>query len=256
MGSGAVTASGRFKDHFSQVAAAYAAHRPSYPAALIDFLARLAPALHLAWDAGCGSGQLSRLLAGPFARVIATDASPDQIAQAVAHPRVEYRCAPADASGLPDGVADLATAAQAAHWFDLPAYYAEVRRVARPGGIVALIGYGVVATGDQLDAIIQPFYRDVLGRHWPPERRHVDEGYRALAFPFQEFDAPALEIRLDWRLEELLGYVGTWSAVGALERAEGAGPFAAFRRALADAWGPPATVRPVNWPLALRVGRV
>ncbi len=256
MGSRPVTASGPFNDHFSRVAAAYAAHRPSYPAALIDSLARLAPARHVVWDAGCGSGQLSRLLAGPFERVVATDASLDQIAQAIPHPRVEYRCAPAEASGLPDGAADLATAAQAAHWFDLPAYYAEVRRVARPGGIVAVIGYGVVATGDELDAIIQPFYRDVLGRHWPPERRHVDEGYRALAFPFQEIDPPALEIRLDWRLEDLVGYVGTWSAVAALERAEGPAPFGAFRRALAHAWGPPATVRSVSWPLALRVGRV
>jgi SAM-dependent methyltransferase len=251
-----VTGSGPFKDHFSQVAAGYAAHRPSYPAALIDFLAGLAPARHVAWDAGCGSGQLSRLLARPFERVIATDASADQIAQAVAHPQVEYRCAPADASGLPDGAVDLATAAQAAHWFDLSAYYAEVRRVVRPGGIMALISYGVVATGDQLDAVIQPFYREVLARYWPPERRHVDEGYRALAFPFQELATPALEIRLDWRLEDLVGYVGTWSAVWALERAEGPAPCAAFRRALADAWGAAATVRPLRWPLALRVGRV
>ncbi len=256
MGSRAVTTSGRFKDHFSQVAAGYAAHRPSYPVALIDVLARLAPARRVVWDAGCGSGQLSRLLAGSFERVVATDASPDQIAHAVSHPRVEYRCAPAEASGLPEGAVDLATAAQAAHWFDLPAYYAEVRRVVRPGGVVALISYGVVSVGGELDAIIQPFYRDVLARHWPPERRHVDEAYRTLAFPFRELEAPALEIRLDWRLEDIVGYVGTWSAVWALERAEGPGRFGAFRHALADAWGPPATVRSVRWPLALRVGRV
>lgn len=247
--------SGRFRDHFSQVAAGYAAHRPSYPGALGDVLARLAPARGLAWDAGCGSGQLSLVLADRFAHVIATDASPDQIAQAVAHPRVEYRCVPAEASGLPEGVADVATAAQAAHWFDLPAYYAEVRRVVRPGGLVALISYGVIAL-DGLDAIIQPFYRDVLARHWPPERKHVDAGYRTLAFPFPELEAPALEIRLDWDLGDLVGYVRTWSAVWALERAEGPGPFAEFRQVLADAWGAPETRRPVRWPLALRIGRL
>ncbi len=135
---------GDFKDHFSEVAAAYAAHRPTYPAALVDLLARVAPARRLAWDAGCGSGQLSALLAGPFARVWATDASTEQLARATPHHKVTYSCAPAQASGLADGVVDLATAAQAAHWFDLPAYYAEVRRVARPGGIVALISYGVM----------------------------------------------------------------------------------------------------------------
>lgn len=251
-----MTSSGSFQDHFSDVAAAYAAYRPSYPPALVDFLARLAPARRLAWDAGCGSGQLSLLLAGHFEQVVATDASPEQIARATAHPKVEYRCARAEASGLPERVADLVTAAQAAHWFDLPAYFAEVRRVTRPGGIVALISYGVVTADADLDAVIRPFYREVLGAYWPPERRHVDEGYRSLPFPFEELDGPSLEIRLDWRLEELVGYVGTWSAVWALERAQGQGSFATFRRELAKAWGPATTVRTVRWPLALRVGRV
>ena len=248
--------SGRFKDHFSDVAAAYAAHRPSYPAALVDFLARLAPARRLAWDSGCGSGQLSVLLAGPFARVVASDASPEQIARAVPHPKVEYRCVAAEASGLPERVVDLAAAAQAAHWFDLPAYYAEVRRVVRRGGIVALISYGVVTADPAVDAVIQPFYRNVLASYWPPERRHVDDAYRSLPFPFEELDTPAFEIRLDWRLEDLVGYVGTWSAVWALEQAEGQGPFASFRRGLEAAWRPATAVRTVRWPLALRVGRV
>jgi SAM-dependent methyltransferase len=248
--------SSRFKDHFSHVAGAYAQHRPSYPPELVDFLTRLAPARHLAWDAGCGSGQLALVLANTFERVIATDASADQIGHATPHPRVEYRHAPAEASGLPVGVVDLATAAQAAHWFDLPAYDAEVRRVVRPGGIVALISYGVVATGADLDAVIGPFYRDVLGRYWPPERWHVDDGYRSLPFPFAELPAPAFEIRCDWRLADLLGYIGTWSAVWALDQAVGPERFAALRRDLATVWGPPATIRPVRWPLALRVGRV
>jgi SAM-dependent methyltransferase len=251
-----VTSSRRFKDHFSDGAAAYAAHRPSYSAALVDFLARLAPARRLAWDSGCGSGQLSLLLAGPFERVVATDASPEQIARAAPHPKVEYRCAPAEASGLPAGVVDLATAAQAAHWFDLPAYYAEVRRVAGRGGIVALISYGVVTVDADLAMIIQPFYRGVLAAYWPPERRHVDDGYRSLPFPFEELDAPAFEIRLDWRLEDLVGYIGTWSAVWALEQAQGRGPFATLKRELAGVWGPATAVRTVRWPLALRVGRV
>ena len=251
-----MTSSPGFKDHFSEVAAAYAAHRPSYPAALVDFLARLAPTQRLAWDAGCGSGQLSVLLAGPFERVVATDASPEQIARAAVHAKVEYRCASAEASGLPERVADLATAAQAVHWFHLPAYYAEVRRVVRRDGIVALISYGVVAADAAVDAVIQPFYRDVLASYWPPERRHVDDAYRSLPFPFEELATPAFEIRLDWRLEDLVGYVATWSAVWALERAEGPGPLALFRRDLARAWGTPTAARTVRWPLALRVGRV
>ena len=252
------TPGGGFKDHFSNLAAAYAAHRPSYPPALIERLARVAPARRLAWDAGCGSGQLSVLLAGRFERVWATDASREQIARATHNPKVVYNCAPAQSSGLPGGVVDLATAAQAAHWFDLLSYYAEVRRVVRPGGIVALISYGVMSVDARLDAIIRPFYSDVLGSYWPPERRHVDEAYASLSFPFEEIIDPGspLEIQLEWRLEELVGYVGTWSAVSALTRAEGQAPLEAFHRALAHAWGPAERIRTVRWPLAIRVGRV
>lgn len=249
---------GDFKDHFSHVATDYATHRPTYPSALVDLLARLAPARRLTWDAGCGSGQLSVLLADRFERVWATDASSDQLARATAHPRVTYSRAPAQTSGLGDGVVDLSTAAQAAHWFDLPSYYAEVRRVTRPGGIVALISYGVMMVAPEVDAVVRPFYHDVLGAYWPPERRHVDEGYRSLPFPFEELSAqlPDLEIRLEWRFADVVGYVGTWSAVLALQRAQGPAPLGAFQQALVREWGPAERVRTVRWPLALRVGRV
>jgi SAM-dependent methyltransferase len=254
-----VTAAGSdFKDHFSQVATDYATHRPTYPTALVDFLARLAPARRLTWDAGCGSGQLSVLLADRFERVWATDASSEQLARATAHSRVTYSRAPAQTSGLGDGVVDLSTAAQAAHWFNLPTYYAEVRRVARPGGIVALISYGVMIVAPDVDAVVRPFYHDVLGAYWPPERRHVDEGYRSLPFPFEELSShvPELEIRLEWRFADVVGYVGTWSALWALRRAQGPASLDAFHRALAREWGPAERVRTVRWPLALRVGRV
>jgi SAM-dependent methyltransferase len=245
----------RFKDHFSDRAAAYAAHRPAYPVALVDFLAAIAPRRSLAWDCGCGSGQLSVLLADRFERVIATDASAEQIAQATPHPNVHYRCAPAEASGLPDATVDLASAAQAAHWFDLNAYYAEVKRVARPGAIVALVTYGIMTVDDAVDPVIRHFYADVLAPYWPPERRHVDDGYRSLWFPFDEVQAPKLDIRVDWMLTDVIGYVETWSAVRAMEKAEARASLAALRRDLTRAWGSDATVRPVRWPLALRVGR-
>lgn len=244
------------EDRFAGRAAGYAAYRPTYPVALVDYLVGLTPGRGLAWDAGCGSGQLSVLLADGFERVIATDASAEQIAAAAHHSRVEYRCAPAEASGLPDAVADLAVAAQAAHWFDLPAYYAEVRRVARPGAIVALVTYGNMSVDDGVDPLIRRFYAQVLGRYWAPARRHVEGGYRSLPFPFDECAAPALAINARWALPHLLGYVETWSAVRALAQAEGRAPLAALARDLARVWGPEATVRAVRWPLSLRVGRV
>jgi SAM-dependent methyltransferase len=245
-----------FKDHFSGHAADYAAHRPTYPAALVDFLASVSPGRGLAWDVGCGSGQLSTALAGAFERVVATDASPQQVASAAPHPRVAYAVAPAEAGGLPGGAADLVVAAQAAHWFDLPAFYAEVRRVARPGGVVALVCYGVAEVDEALAPVVERFYRDVLGPYWPPERRHVEDGYRSLDFPFPELEAPPLAMSARWRLADLLGYVGTWSAFRAARRALGPGPGEAFARELGAAWGDPEAPRAVTWPLGLRVGRV
>lgn len=245
-----------FRDHFSDRAAGYAAHRPTYPPALVDFLAGVSPGRELAWDCGCGSGQLTVLLAGRFERVIGLDASAEQLARATPHPRVEYRCARAESSGLADAAVDLAVAAQAAHWFDLAAYYAEVRRVVRPGGVVALVTYGRLSVVDDVDAVVDRFYSEVLGPYWPPERRHVEDGYRSLPFPFEEIEAPRLEMCQEWTLGRLIGYVETWSAVRALEAAEGCAAVEAFRRELARAWGRAGVVRPVRWPLSLRVGRV
>jgi len=243
-------------DYFSQVAAGYAAHRPTYPAAVVDLLAGLAPGRDLAWDSGCGSGQLSVPLAGRFARVIATDTNAEQIARGRTHRRVKYRRAPAEASGLPDAVVDLAVSAQAAHWFDLPGYYAEVRRVARPGAIVALLTYGRIRVDADVDPLIERFYGGVLGRYWPPGRRFVEDGYRSLPFPFEEIPVPPLEMSAQWALGAFFGYVGTWSATQALERAEGRGPIETFQRDLANVWGPAGTVRPVLWDLTLRAGRL
>lgn len=245
-----------FKDHFSAAATGYAAHRPRYPAALIDHLADLAPATACALDCGCGTGQLSVPLARRFARVVATDASAAQIANAEPHPGVEYRVALAEDSGLPPASVDLITVAQAAHWLDLERFYAEVRRIARPGAALALISYGVLQVEGAPAPVVEQFYYRVLGPWWPAERRHVEEGYRSLPFPFAECRAPALAIEVQWPLAELLGYIDTWSAVRALEKARGRVPLEQFAAGLAAAWGDPGMCRTVRWPLALRVGRV
>jgi SAM-dependent methyltransferase len=187
---------------------------------------------------------------------VATDASEAQLARAEPDPRVEYRRATAEASGLPDSSVDLAAAAQAAHWFHLEAYYAEVRRVARPGAAVALVTYGLASAGAEVDPVLEEFYTRTLGPHWPPERRHVEDAYRSLPFPFREVEAPGFVMEAEWGVEEVLGYVGTWSAVRALERAEGRVPLESFRRKLTEAWGGKERRRRVRWTLSLRVGRV
>ncbi|HZW90977.1 MAG TPA: class I SAM-dependent methyltransferase [Myxococcaceae bacterium] len=245
-----------FKDHFSVAATGYAAHRPVYPGAVAETLAACSPGRSLVWDAGCGSGQLSVVLAEAFDQVVATDASAAQIAQAVPHPRVRYAVAPAEASGLADGSVDCAVAAQAAHWFDLDAYYREVRRVSRPGGMVALVTYAVMKVDAQIERLVERFYWHTLEGHWPAERKLVEEGYRSLPFPFDPVGAPPLALEHRWNADQLLGYVGTWSAVQSLKKAGRGEDLERFGEQLRAAWGDPSRERVIRWPLSLRVGRV
>ncbi len=193
-------------------------------------------------------------LSREFERVIATDASPDQIAHATPQPNIEYRVAPAERSGLPDASVDLIVVAQAVHWFDLPRFYGEVRRVLRRDAILALVTYDLLECEPNIDEVIERFYKTV-GPFWPPERRMVDDRYVSLHFPFEEIDAPPISMHAEWTVDHLLGYIATWSAVRAMEHAEGSGKLVAFERDLRTAWGDEAQTRPVRWPLAMRVGR-
>ena len=244
-----------FKDHFSRQAADYAAHRPTYPDALFAWLAARAPATRLAWDAGCGSGQASLGLAAHFDHVEASDPSDRQLAGAPAHPRVRWHVAAEALPALADGSVDLVTAAQALHWFDLAAFTAEVRRVAAPGAVLAAWTYDLQRVSPAVDAVIDPFYAS-LDPWWPPERRHVEDGYARLALPGEPLAAPPFTMTATWDLGRFLGYLASWSAVAACRAATGRDPLAAATPALTTAWGDPAAAGMVTWPLTLRATRL
>jgi len=249
-----------FKDHFSGNSADYASYRPGYPAGLFAWLARQVPNLCCAWDCATGSGQAAQGLAGYFQSVVATDASADQIAQAHPHPGVAYRVAPAEASGLPAASVDLVVVAQAAHWFDLAAFYAEARRVLVPGGGLALWCYERLSVDEAVDEVVADFYDGELATFWPPERRHVESGYRELPFPFHEVAVPAFAMEACWRLDQLMGYFATWSAVKAYRRERNCDPLPALRARLEERWlgrgVSLATPKTIKWPLSLRFGLV
>jgi SAM-dependent methyltransferase len=245
-----------FQDHFSGVAPGYAEFRPRYPAALFAYLAGLTPSHLLAWDCACGNGQATVGLASHYARVIGTDASAAQIANAEARANVEYRVAPAEASGLPDASVELVTVAQALHWLEVDRFYAEVRRVLVPGGVLAVWAYWrVTADDDAVTALVDEFYGKTVGPYWPPERKLVEQGYRTIPFPFTELTTPEFAVTADWTLNELLGYMRTWSATSRYVAARGEDPVVAFAPRVAAVWGDAARRRRMTWALGLRVGR-
>ncbi|HTT03573.1 MAG TPA: class I SAM-dependent methyltransferase [Steroidobacteraceae bacterium] len=244
-----------FKDHFSTIATQYAEFRPLYPRELFEYLASLAVARDLAWDCACGSGQATLPLATHFGRVLGTDASGAQIAAAAPHPRVEYRVAPAEQCGLANGCVDLITVAQALHWFEVERFYAEADRVLRTGGTLAVWTYGGMRMPDAaLDEELLRFNRDVVGPHWPAERRLVDEGYRTLPFPYAELESPVFHMQQRWALTRLLGYVRSWSATRRFMAHYGTDPVVDLARKLQALWGDDMEERRIIWPLSLRVG--
>jgi SAM-dependent methyltransferase len=244
-----------FKDHFSGQAPAYALYRPRYPEPLFAYLAGRCRWRALAWDCATGSGQAAVALAAHFERVVGTDASAAQLAHAEPHPRVGYAVMVAERAAIGSGTVDLITVAQALHWFDLDRFYAEVRRVLRPQGIIAVWAYGLFAIDDRLlSRRLAELYRRVEP-YWPPEREWIEAGYATLRFPFEAVPTPQFSMAVEWTLAETVGYLRTWSAVQRYRQIEGEDPLAAFMPELESLWRRRRPTRRISWPLYLRVGR-
>jgi SAM-dependent methyltransferase len=241
-------------DHFSGHAAEYARSRPTYPLGLYRWLASVTPGRVLAWDAGCGNGQATVALAEHFDHVVGTDISPQQLDEAKKHPKVEYQIGDEGTSHQADGSVDLITAAQSAHWFDLPTFHREARRVLKPKGIVAIWGYGLTRFAPEIDVAVQRFYSDVVGPFWPSGREHLDNEYRSLDLQIEPTDTPAFLMSVNWDLRAFGEYLETWSAVQRYKKAKGEDPVPAIVGELQRMWGPHPRV--VSWPLYLRVGRL
>jgi SAM-dependent methyltransferase len=243
-------------DYFSDQAEEYARYRPRYPAELFAYLASTTTDRHLAWDCATGNGQVAVPLAAYFDRVVATDISSAQIEHARRHERVEYRVAPAEASGLGPATANLIVVAQALHWLDLGAFYRETERVLAPGGVLAVSSYGSASVDDpRLSALFAHFEWTTLGAYWPPRRALVGEKLRELPFPFPELAVPEFRLEARWTLAELVGYARSWSATARYVARHGRDPTPGLEASLLEAWGEPDRRRLIRWPFVVRVGR-
>ncbi len=244
-----------FRDLFSTQAAEYARHRPTYPEGLFTYLAGL-PARHdLAWDCATGNGQAAGGLAPHFKKVWATDPSEKQLANAEPRPNVSYHLGRCDESGLKDKSADLITVAQAFHWFDHAKFYDEVRRVAADGAALAVWCYTRCLIDEKIDSVVEEYYAGTLGPYWGPERALVDVAYATIDVPFEPLPSPEFSMHRDWKREDFIGYLSTWSALQTYRQKKNEDPLEPLNQRLAKLW-PDGKVLRVNWPLYARLFRV
>jgi len=237
-----------FADHFSVAAVDYAQARPDYPDALFAWIASIAPARARVWEAGCGSGQASRALAKYFDEVFATDPSTAQIAQAHGSPNIVFAVEPAERCSLPDASVDAVCVAQALHWFDRGAFFAECARVLKPGGVLVAWGYQDIDPPQRLLAAVDAF-RDEIEPYWPPERAFIDAAYAQFEWPFENLQAPEFEMTAAWPLARMLGYFSSFSAVKNYREATDRDPVAGHAAAIGAAWGNADTPLCLQWPI-------
>ena len=246
------------KDYFSQQSLSYLKYRPTYPRELFLFLSTYLKPGQLVWDCATGNGQAATCFDEDFS-VIATDQSMEQIENRPLKSRVLFSQALAERAPIKDKSVSLITIAQALHWFDFSEFYREVSRVLKPGGVIAAWTYSFLSAspqlGNRIDDCMRRFYYDVIGPYWPKERHWVDEFYATIPFPFHQVDSPSFYIDLSWDLEDLIGYISSWSAVSEYKKVTDDDPIAQLREELQIVWGQESVRRDMRWKLGLRVGR-
>ncbi len=245
----------QFKDHFSTQAEDYSTYRPEYPQDLYEWIATLCKEHKMAWDCATGNGQVAVALTNYFGYVIGTDASESQIYHATTYPRVEYEVALAHQSPLQDTSVDLITVGQALHWFEFDLFFKEVKRVAKPNAVLAAWCYELHQISPAIDAVIKKFYTEIIGAHWPAERRYIEQSYANIEFPFETIDAPKCTMQKQWTLKHLIGYLGTWSATQKYIQEHGYDPRELIFEELQEAWGQEET-KQVSWPVTIKTFRI
>jgi SAM-dependent methyltransferase len=241
---------------FGDQAERYATHRLRYPDELFDFLVGELDDPRCAWDCATGNGQAAVSLAERLDEVVATDVNADQLEHAFEHPNVDYRRAPAESVDLDDDGVDMATVAAGVHWFELEAFYEEVRRVVREGGLLAVWAYNSVEVDRAVDTVVDRLSNEIVDDFWAPELEYVDASYRSLPFPFDELETPTCRCTFEGTLDRLIGYMSTWSSMQRYRERHGHSAIDEVRGELEDAWGDPEAERTIEVPLFMRVGRI
>ncbi len=242
------------KDLFSRQTKSYARYRPTYPEELFNYIMGYTSNRNRAWDCGTGNGQAAIVLGTYFSEVKATDISNEQLACASSRSNLEYLCCPAENTPFPDSYFDLITVAQAYHWFNFSAFEKEVHRVSKRGGIIAIWGYNLVSTNNQtIDKIIKNFYTNIIGPFWDAERKYVEQNYATIPFNFPLVGEQKFSIERNWSLDDMTGYLNSWSAVQNFISAQQYNPVEIVSSELGHYWKKD-TLIPITFPVFVKLG--
>lgn len=246
------------KDNFSVQSEGYSKFRPVYPQELYHEILSHVRNMDFCWDCATGNGQIASALAEKFNSVIGSDISDNQLQNAALAPNISYVNCRAEKTPFDENSFDLITVGQAIHWFDFDAFNAEVKRVAKPNAVIAIIGYGLMYVNEAFDSKLLEFYHGTIGDYWDPERKHIDSHYDSVPFPFEQIPlSKEFSIDVRWNLNQLQGYLGTWSSVNKYIRQNGVDPVAPFIDSLTSSgiWTKEAEFE-VHFPLFVKLGRV
>jgi SAM-dependent methyltransferase len=241
------------KDLFSAHSKQYAQFRPTYPDALYHFIFSHVKAFDVAWDCGTGNGQSARVLSTKFKKVMATDISAKQMEHAYKADTIFYTVG-GEKTFFEDSSIDLITVAQAIHWFNVDEFYKEVNRVAKPNAILAVWGYSLLSIAPEIDFLLNDFYKSIVGSYWDKERHLIDEQYKTIPFPFNEIAVPTFNFSFEWTIEQLAGYLTTWSAVRKYIQVNKVNPVEKLIEYISPLWNEESLL--ITFPLFVRMGRV
>lgn len=241
------------KDNFSSQADHYQRYRPSYPPELFEFIVAQVKEKDMAWDCATGNGQTAKGLAPYFNKVFATDISQKQLDNAYQANNIFYSVQPAEHTIFLNNSFDLIAVSQALHWFNFDKFYTEVVRIGKPEAILAAWTYSLLRISKEIDTLIEDLHYNILHNYWDDERKYVDDEYRNIPFPFKKIEAPLFNIEYRWSLEELEGYLNTWSGLKKFN-AENNNPVPELIKRIKPHWK--VTQMPVRFPLHLLLGKI
>lgn len=248
--------SGAFIDNFSTQSKEYSFSRPTYPESLFEFLYTVTTHNNLAWDCATGNGQAAIGLSKYFKKVIASDASKNQIRHGFQRENIDYKVFSAEYPELDRDSVDIVTVAQGLHWFNLDNFYNNVKRVGKKGGIIAVWSYDMHKINPQIDKVTSRLDIDgeILGNYWDKETKYVKEKYKTIPFPFTEIPVPLFKTTSFWNLRQLWEYMKTWSSVKKYYSENQQDPLDLVKPEVKTLWGEDHNKKEITWNINMRVG--